>query len=56
MQDVSKEEMEEARDAIIAHAKKHDRTQWEALLIFKELISQLDEQIENNPNVRVTLN
>ena len=57
MRDVSKEEMESARDAIIVHADKHGRTQLEAFLIFEELICQLRIEIETNPpKVKVALN
>ena len=56
MRDVPKEEMEDARDAIIAYAEKHGRTQLEAFMIFKELIRQLEIEIETNPNVKVVLN
>jgi len=56
MRDVPKEEMEAARDAIIAHGVTYERSQLEAFRIFEELVRQLRIEIETNPTVKVVLN
>ena len=56
MKDVTTEELEIARDAIIAFGENNGRSQLEALLIFEELVRQLKDQLLTNPDVIKILN
>jgi len=49
--EVTKREIEAARDAVIRHAEIWDRSHAEAVLIFEELIRQIKQDQANKENL-----